>query len=208
MGAVATPADAVMFSTYEAKSGIISGVDSETEPSLVEFVVNQGFDGDSIVNWAKFGDPCQGVTCTGNDIVFAEVLSSGNDFTNDTVTVTKSADDPAEAGEISKGTVDFNFTNETLPLPPVDLYFMVWKTRDEFVVTYHEPSLTVADRDLVKFDLKEIYETEQTLGLSHITLYGASRSTSVVPVPAGLPLLLSGLGILGWLGARRRRAAA
>jgi hypothetical protein len=40
-------------------------------------------------------------------------------------------------------------------------------------------------------------------GFSHANLYGVA-ATSTVPLPAGLPLLIGGLGLLGFLGWRRQ----
>ena len=36
----------------------------------------------------------------------------------------------------------------------------------------------------------------------------ASVTATPIPLPAGLPLLVSGLGLMGWIGHRRRKAAA
>jgi hypothetical protein len=41
-----------------------------------------------------------------------------------------------------------------------------------------------------------------------MTSFGVGNSPAVAPIPAVLPLLASGLGALGALGRRKRKAAA
>ena len=48
---------------------------------------------------------------------------------------------------------------------------------------------------------------DSTMGLSHASAwYKLGNGTTVIPLPASLPLLLAGLGGLGYLGWRRRPA--
>ena len=42
--------------------------------------------------------------------------------------------------------------------------------------------------------------------LSHVMLYGIPDETPAVPLPAGLPLVLTGLGALGFMAHRRSKA--
>lgn len=51
------------------------------------------------------------------------------------------------------------------------------------------------------------WEVTGRQGLSHVNLYGTER-ISIVPLPAALPLAMSGLAVFGMLGWRRHRRAA
>ena len=64
-----------------------------------------------------------------------------------------------------------------------------------------------AKQGTVKLQFLSQLVTDRSFIIDNVTLSGASKPPSVVPLPAALPMLLAGIGGLGFLGRRKKKAA-
>lgn len=204
-------ASAVVYN-YPDQYSFISNASTDTasDPVFVNFVEALGFDASSLTQWYKVESPYNQGSVTG-----------ASNWTIPSVTVSGTPLDDLKAGSIQITHDNTPSLVELMPDAPAKLYFMAWKTGAGVRYSYYEDGLV--NGDVVNFDvacpsgsipanyvsapggftgLPNLCMGRQAL--SHFSFWSAAPE---IPVPAALPLMLTGLAMLGLVTRRRRKVS-